>query len=113
MVQGNVSQEFPMQWRFLVLGDNTVQKFLARDLDSRITQREMDAVNEWEKSSKLFHAMRDHPAHETPILGGMWGGKNLLLDSDVKSLQQKIVMVNNFSVQILSECRTDRKNLSS
>ncbi|KAG4073320.1 hypothetical protein HA402_002665 [Bradysia odoriphaga] len=90
---GTVSKEFPMQWRFLVLGDNTVQKFLVRDLDSRITQREADAVIEWERSSKIFHAMRDHPGHYTVILGGMWGGNNLLLDSDVKlTLQRKIVM---------------------
>ncbi|CAF1684749.1 unnamed protein product, partial [Didymodactylos carnosus] len=35
----------------------------SRDLDSALTQRELDAVTEWLKSNKSFHTMRDHPYH--------------------------------------------------
>lgn len=64
-----------MMWRFEVMFDKTVDKFLIRDADSRIYYREVVAVNEWIASGKGFHVMRDHPHHSGAILGGMWGGK--------------------------------------
>ena len=47
--------------------------YLPRDLDSRFSDRELAAVNEWFKSGKAFHFMRDHPYHGTTILGSGWG----------------------------------------
>ena len=46
-----------------------------RDLDSRASAREVAAVHEWLQSKHVFHLMRDHPAHDMPILAGMWGVK--------------------------------------
>jgi hypothetical protein len=46
---------------------------LSRDLDSPLTLRERSAVDAWLLSNKSFHAMRDHPLHETIVLAGMWG----------------------------------------
>jgi len=66
-----------MFWRFLSADSDDV--ILSRDTDSRITQREVDAVNEWLESDKDFHIMRDHPYHGTQILGGMWGCRNGIL----------------------------------
>jgi hypothetical protein len=65
-----------MFWRFWASEDPDVDIFLSRDCDSRITKREVNAVNEWLKSDKDFHIMRDHPYHTVPILGGMWGCRN-------------------------------------
>jgi hypothetical protein len=50
-----------------------VDLLMSRDTDSRIISREEEAVGEWLKSEKIFHVMRDHPAHCTigPILGGI------------------------------------------
>lgn len=48
---------------------------LFRDLDSRPSERERDAVKEWLASKHILHVMRDHPAHDMPILAGMWGVK--------------------------------------
>ena len=65
----------PMMWRFLPAftpGDKTV---IVRDADSRFTERERAAVEEWLGSNKTLHIMRDHPMHEAPILGGLWGIK--------------------------------------
>ena len=64
-------------WRFLSADSDDV--VLSRDVDSRISQREVDAVNEWLESDKDFHIMRDHPYHGTQILAGMWGSKNGIL----------------------------------
>ena len=49
---------------------------ISRDLDSRFTKREKDAVNDWLKSDKDIHLMRDHPGHRFGrFLAGMFGTK--------------------------------------
>jgi hypothetical protein len=70
-----------MFWRFEAASDPTVEVMVSRDCDSRITRRETAAVNEWMNSDAMFHIMRDHPWHGTPILGGMWGVKSPLLNN--------------------------------
>ena len=64
-----------MFWRFHPCSEDDVDVVLSRDTDSRLTQREKDAIDEWLESDKGFHIMRDHPWHGAPILGGMWGCK--------------------------------------
>lgn len=62
-----------MQWRFLPHDDESVELFISRDADSRVTERELISVQEWIDSGKVLHIMRDHPHHNYKILGGMWG----------------------------------------
>ncbi len=66
---------FASMWRFLVFADPDVEIALLRDTDSRFSKREIFAVQEWLKSGKNFHIMRDHPCHDMPIMAGMWGAK--------------------------------------
>lgn len=61
-------------WRFLVMDDPTVKRFLVRDADSIVSYREKAAVDAWLKSDKWFHLMRDNFTHTELILAGMWGG---------------------------------------
>jgi len=61
--------------RFLPADEEDVEMFISRDCDSRLTQREADAVQQWAEGPWLLHVMRDHPFHTVPILGGMWGAK--------------------------------------
>ena len=68
-----------MFWRFTASEDPEVDVFLSRDCDSRISDREVGAINEWLLSDKDFHIMRDHPYHSAPILGGMWGCRNRIM----------------------------------
>jgi hypothetical protein len=72
-----------MFWRFLACEDSDVM--ISRDTDSRLSLREKVAVDEWLKSNKDFHIMRDHPYHQTEILGGMWGCRNGVL-KNIKEL---------------------------
>lgn len=72
-----------MFWRFYACEDADVM--ISRDTDSRLNLREKCAVDEWLNSEKDFHIMRDHPYHNTLILGGMWGVRNGLLNN-IKSL---------------------------
>ena len=77
-----------MFWRFLDASDVSVDVMISRDTDSRLNFREAVAVEEWLKSDKKFHIMRDHPYHRTEILGGMWGVRNHFL-GDMKHLINK------------------------
>ena len=63
--------------RLLPLDDKNIEIVIFRDTDSRISFREQQAVEEWTKSDKCCHIMRDHPYHGNfPILAGMFGLKN-------------------------------------
>ncbi|XP_050715764.1 uncharacterized protein LOC126998320 [Eriocheir sinensis] len=70
---GNLSSVHPMIWRVAPLGDPQVDTMIVRDTDSQVTQRQVAAVQEWLASGKAFHVMRDHPNHDMPVMGGMWG----------------------------------------
>ncbi len=60
-------------WRFYPASEPSVDIFIVRDADSRLTCREKVAVDDWLKSASQFHTMRDHWNHNVPIMGGMWG----------------------------------------
>lgn len=64
----------PLMWRFDVMDDPSVDRFLLRDADSIFSSREQLAVNEWLDSEKWFHHMRDYYTHTELILAGMFGG---------------------------------------
>ena len=71
-----------MFWRFYPFMLDDVDIFLSRDADSLVSEREMNLVDNWIKSDKCFHIIRDHPRHTQPIMGGMFGVK-------IKEFQQK------------------------
>jgi len=66
--------------RFLAADLPDWDYLIVRDLDSVVISREVAAVEEWLASDLPFHIMRDHPAHNTAILAGMWGVKREGLD---------------------------------
>lgn len=65
--------KFGLFWRFLVEDDKDVDFFLVRDADSVCNIKERAAVEDWLRSGKAFHLMRDLPIHSELILAGMWG----------------------------------------
>lgn len=75
-------------WRFEPGFDQTIERFIVRDCDSRLNAREAAAVNEWTQSDFPFHIMRDHQFHTSQILGGMWGAIPFFI-SDFKKLFDK------------------------
>ena len=83
----DTSTMFPMNWRFLPVLDPQVDLFLCRDLDSRLSRREVAAVREWQESGRPVHSMRDHPAHNTALLGAAWGAR--LTESNIRHKWRK------------------------
>ncbi|WP_109693935.1 hypothetical protein [Chitinophaga deserti] len=72
----NPSDEFAgLFWRFYAAEDADIM--ICRDTDSRISEREVKAVDQWLDSGCHFHIMRDHPQHTSLIMGGMWGCRNM------------------------------------
>jgi hypothetical protein len=91
---------YGMFWRFFAADLPDCGHVIFRDSDSRLSEREKKAVDEWIESGKSLHIMRDHPFHEIPfgserlsILGGMWGIKGGMVSMKA--------MIETFSVEKL------------
>jgi hypothetical protein len=56
-----------------IAGEPGIERFIVRDTDSRLNCCEMAAVEDWIKSGKSFHLMRDATGHRARMLDGMWG----------------------------------------
>jgi hypothetical protein len=76
---GDLTNELckPRMWRFEPIDDPDVEVMMSRDLDTRILPREKMAVDEWLRSNKKFHIMRDHPHHYFKVLAGMFGTRKI------------------------------------
>eukprot|EP00596_Hydrurales_sp_CCMP1899_P002156 CAMPEP_0119035306 /NCGR_PEP_ID=MMETSP1177-20130426/2235_1 /TAXON_ID=2985 /ORGANISM="Ochromonas sp, Strain CCMP1899" /LENGTH=478 /DNA_ID=CAMNT_0006993353 /DNA_START=161 /DNA_END=1594 /DNA_ORIENTATION=+ len=61
-----------MFWRFMVAADASVDRFIVRDVDSRLNARDRIAVEAWIDSKYPVHILRDHVNHCIPMNGGMW-----------------------------------------
>lgn len=78
--RGNIGWKL-MMYRFQPIEHPLTSIMLSRDTDSRFSERERICVKEFEESDKLFHCIHDHPYHNLPILGGMFGVKKGILDN--------------------------------
>jgi len=82
-------------WRFEVLDDTDVQRFIVRDIDSRISQRELNCVIDWQKSKLPFHIIRDHRMHGVRLIAGMWGATKDFSDTiDYEKLRDEFFKHN-------------------
>lgn len=72
-----------MFWRFTAIQEFEFDFLILRDVDSRISDRELKALAQWFNSGKTLHIMRDHPHHNALILGGMWGVTSAIKRSGV------------------------------
>lgn len=65
--------------------------FFIRDVDSRPSDREVNAMQEFIESKQAIHVMRDHPFHFAPIMGGMWGGRSAAFRPPRDSMTYRIL----------------------
>jgi hypothetical protein len=86
--------------RFSPIFYTNVDIAISRDADSRISDKEYQAVRDWEKTDKVFHAMRDHKLHNFPVMAGMWGVKSNMNDSALNDFRE---MYNARSLEFESD----------
>ena len=91
--------------RFSPIFQNDVEIFVSRDADSRISDKEYQAVLEWENSDLPLHSMRDHDLHHWPVMAGMWGVKSILNETALGELK-------NLYSHKSSKFKTDQMYLS-
>ncbi|CAL8135289.1 unnamed protein product [Orchesella dallaii] len=93
-IYGDLSTQMVSRtWRFLALGDPTVDIFLVRDMDSFLQARDAAAVQDWiENTTAAFHSFHDHPLHPDRVLGGLWGGRNNLLSNETAFNMHKMIV---------------------
>lgn len=87
MLPPNVPEHRKLLWRFEVLSDPGVRRFLIRDADSLLSVKERVAVDAWLQSRFWFHAMRDWYTHTDLLLAGMWGGVGNVLPNTTRLMQ--------------------------
>lgn len=80
--------------RFFAIDDDEVEVAFVRDADSRIHERDRWCINEFLKSDKLFHIVRDHKYHGMRIMGGIWGIKKQCLNVKILDLHQNWFIKN-------------------
>lgn len=66
------TNEFPYFWRFMAFFEDV--PVIVRDLDSRLSNREINYINGWLNSGKDYFIIRDHPWH-SPVPAGLFGIK--------------------------------------
>ncbi len=99
------SKTYGMFWRFLPASDENVEYFVSRDCDSRFSEREVTAVNEWIESDKPFHIIRDHPqGHGWEINGGMWGSQGGFIE-DISESIRSFLKVSHWAHEIAADQR--------
>jgi hypothetical protein len=88
-------------YRYLAINMLDYERVIFRDCDSRPNEREVAAVDEWIKSNKKFHIMRDHPSHWAPIMAGMFGAKTGQLYLSYKEIICSSALLNGKGVDQL------------
>jgi hypothetical protein len=72
IIGNKTPKDFPFFWRFLAFLNDDIT--LVRDLDSRVSDREVEYINRWLKNGKDYFIIRDHPWH-SPVPSGLYGIK--------------------------------------
>lgn len=96
-------------WKYLVMRDVRVNRYLIRSVTSRLSLRDFAAVQEWiENKDVLLHVIRDHPTlHDSFVLDGLFGAVTYL--STRLTISDDAFRHNNVSI-ILQEVESQVRN---
>ena len=75
-LEKNVTDNLPSEmWPYLVADDNKVDRFIVRQANTRPSEREWAALEDWPNHSNSFYCIRDHPYHSSvPLVPHLIGG---------------------------------------
>jgi len=83
-------------WRFYPMFED-YNYILVRDIDARITWRDVRCVNEWIESGKKFMNIRDHHSHyDWPIIAGMFGTRGGALPLSLIPIMNKYEIIHQY-----------------
>jgi hypothetical protein len=84
-----IDHPVPYFWRFFSFFNNEIN--ISRDLDSRLTDREVEYIKRWVDGDKPYFVIRDHPWHSQYPAGlfGIKGNQN-----NFKSFCEKFINEN-------------------
>jgi len=86
LIPTNVNGYITKFYRYFAIDNESVGICIVRDADSRVNDRDEICINEFLKSDKDFHIIRDHPNHKHLIMAGMWGIKKGALYKPIHKL---------------------------
>lgn len=112
---------YPFFWRFFSFLYDDIS--ISRDLDSRVSEREVEYINRWLESGLNYFIIRDHPWH-SKVPSGLFGIKgkinefgnhlmNFIENSDLRwGTDQEILQLymENISQNEIFYCGFDEKN---
>lgn len=91
--------------RFLAIDDPDCSIMFSRDADSRVHLRDQACIIDFIKSDKLLHIIRDHPAHGTRIMAGLFGIRKAALNEPMA------LTINRFCDDLNTQRGIDQKFL--
>ena len=91
IVKEVTDDSFGAFWRFEMMFNNP-GVILSRDTDSRLSLREKELIDNW------LETEYNYAHYEFPILAGMWGKKNILMDNSLKDAMQEYMSVKQYLV---------------
>jgi hypothetical protein len=95
-------------WRYEAMLDNDFDALIFRDTDCRLSRREKHLVDLWLASDKNFHAIRDHPEHIYPLMGGLFGLKKTpkevkqVMKDQIDKIRNNAIIAYNDDQEFLS-----------
>ena len=60
-------------YRYYVQDDESVERYICRDLDWRLSKNDKACIDEWIDSKIPFHLMRPVSMHNVEMMAGLWG----------------------------------------
>lgn len=89
-------QYYNCTWRFQAISETFVDVMVCRDADSRVSERDIAAINEWLNSNYDYNIIRDHPiGHSWRMNAGMWGAKKNNFILNIKTLLEEFKKNNS------------------
>lgn len=105
-VRGLTAERLPSEmWAYLVADDSEVDRFIVRNSDTRPSDREAAALDDWLLTNwtvKPLFCIRDHPLHASQsLVQGLIGGVPRLLRNVTGTTVRKLMHGHTSAVQFL------------
>lgn len=99
----------PQFWSTLIADNKSVDYFLIRSPDHRLSDRDFELVEDWLKTKHPFHCIRDHKSQaNSSLVPGLWGARvdefvKLLSESMLTTIQKTLLNTSNSASLLMQE----------